>query len=140
MRARPAATTIDQWTSSVSLTGFSGLGIIFDKHREQDTYGQSRHLATAIDDSSCAVTTLKIQIVGPENPNTASESLASALCTPLGDTVTAISFESCALPELSADGKSCVCLAKPEGFILDSCNEVQWTSIQKMLSFTSRVL
>lgn len=140
MRPESSATTIDLWSSSALTVGFSRLDTIFGNHGEQDTYGHSIHIATAIDDISCAPATLEIHILGPATPSPASESIQSALCTLLGQTSQAISSDICALPELSADGKVCICLAELEESILNSCNENQWTSIRKMLSSASCVL
>ena len=98
------------------------------------------HITTAIDESSCAPVPLEVQILGPANPNSGSESLFSSLCTLLGHSVMATSTDICALPELSTDGKVCICLAALGGSILNQCNEIQWGSIQKMLSSASRVL
>ena len=98
------------------------------------------YIATAIDDSSHTPAPLNVCILGPANPGAAFESLSSALCTLLGQPITARSSDICALPELSGDGKTCICLAELEESILDSCDEVQWTSIQKMLSSASRIL
>ena len=124
IRSEPSAKIVDQW-GSAPLGGFSALENI---------------VATATDDASCAPTPHEIRILGPASPSPASESLSSALCTLQGDIVTASSTDICALPELSTGGKVCICLAELEGSILDSCNQGQWTSIQKMLSSASRVL
>ena len=98
------------------------------------------HIATAIDDSSYTPASLDLSILAPANPSAAFESLSSALCSLLDQPITARSSDICALPELSGDGKTCICLAELEESILDNCDELQWTSIQKMLYSASRVL
>ena len=98
------------------------------------------HIATAIDDSSYTPPPIDVCIMAPANPSAAFESLSSALCTLLGQPIIVRSSDICALPEISGDGKTCICLAELGESILDSCDELRWTSIQKMLSSASRVL
>ena len=135
MPSQSLVTTIDQWNSSASVAGFSRFDTI-----SEDSHGRSMHIATAIDDSSYTPASLDVCILAPVNLSAAFESLSSALCTLLGQPITARSSDICALAEVSGDGKTCICLAELEESILDSCDEVQWTSIQKMLSSASRVL
>ena len=140
MPPESSATAIDQWRSSASCGGLWSLDKILEDEPEGEGCGRSIHIATAIDERSSTPAPLEIQIIGPVNPNPDSESLSSALCTLLGKTLTATSTEISALPEFSADGRVCICLAELEGSILNQSNETRWASIQKMLSSASRVL
>ena len=140
MQSETLATTIDQWSSAASLAGFSSLNTVFKSPCLQDRYERSTHIATAIADSPCTTALLEIQILGPASPDPGSKSLLSALCTLLGQTVTVVSRDICTLPEMSADGKVCICLAEVEYSVLSRCNEAQLISIQKRLSSASRVL
>ena len=140
MPPESSATTIDEWRSSLSFGGLSRLDTILEDERGRGGFGRSMHIATATDESSSTPVPLEVQIIGPANPNPASKSLSSALCTLLGQKLTATSTEISALPQLSADGKVCICLAELEGSVLNQCTETSWVSVQKMLSSASRVL
>ena len=131
---------LDQWRASASLDDFSALDAISEVRRLEDKREQSMHIVTAIDDKSCTPTPTDVQILGKANPNPASESLLSALRTLPGQIITATSTDIVSLPELSVDGKVCICLAELEGSVLDHCNDAEWSSIQKMLSSASQVL
>ena len=120
MPSQSLVTTIDQWNSSASVARFSRFDTI-----SEDIHGRSMQIATAIDDSSYTPASLDVCILAPANPSAAFESLSSALCTLLGQPITARSSDICALPEVSGDGKTCIFLAELEESILNSCDEVQ---------------